>query len=242
MDDESPAPDVERVLVITAHPDDVDFGAAGSVAAWTAAGTRVTYCVVTDGAAGGFDPEVPRPEMARIRRREQEQAAAVVGAGEVVWLGYPDGQLEVTLGLRRDLAGVIRRFRPDRVLCPSPERIWDRIFASHPDHLAAGEAAIRAVYPDSRNPFAFPELSAAGLEAHVVPEVWLMAAPQPDTFVDITSTFERKVRALRCHVSQEVDRDGSLEGRMRGWSEAAGSAAGWPAGRLAEAFRRVATA
>ncbi len=233
--------DVERVLVITAHPDDVDFGAAGSVSAWTAAGTAVSYCVVTDGDAGGFDPAVPRSQIPAIRRAEQQAAAALAGVSDVVWLGYPDGRLEASMDLRRDLAAVIRRVRPQRVVAPSPERRWDRIFASHPDHLAAGEAAVCAVYPDARNPFAFPELAAGGLEAHSVAELWLMGAPEADVFVDITATMDRKLAALRCHVSQEVDVDGQLGEHMRGWAQATAALAGWEKGRLAEGFRRVVT-
>ncbi len=109
-----------RILVVTAHPDDVDFGAAGSVAAWTSAGATVAYCVVTDGDAGGFDPSVPRSEIPSIRRAEQTAAAAEVGVADLVFLGYPDGRLQPTLELRRDLARVIRQVRPDRVVCPEP--------------------------------------------------------------------------------------------------------------------------
>jgi LmbE family N-acetylglucosaminyl deacetylase len=230
-----------RILVITAHPDDVDFGAAGSVAAWTSAGESVTYCVVTDGDAGGFDPNVPREEIPAIRRAEQTAAAAVVGVSDLVFLGYPDGRLETSLDLRRDLSRVIRQVRPERVVCQSPERLWDRIFASHPDHLAAGEAALCAVYPDARNPFAFPELAAVGLEAHTVSEVWLMASPRADTYVDITATFDKKVAALRAHASQRTDADGELENRIRGWVADNAASAGWPEGSLAEAFYVIQT-
>jgi LmbE family N-acetylglucosaminyl deacetylase len=134
---------------------------------------------------------------------------------------------------------VIRQFKPQRVVCQSPERNWDRIFASHPDHLAAGEAALCAVYPDARNPFSFAELAEP---AHVVEEVWMMASPRADTFVDVTSTFDKKLAALRAHVSQETDRDGQLEDRLRGWLAINAQRAGWPAGTLAEAFFRITTA
>lgn len=226
---------------MVAHPDDVDFGAAGSVALWTAAGASVTYCVVTDGGAGGFDPAVPRERMVAIRRGEQERAAAEVGVKDLVWLGYPDGRLEVSLPLRRDISRVIRQVRPDRVVTQSPERHWERIFASHPDHLATGEATVCAVYPDARNPFAFPELAAEGLEAHTVRELWLMGAPAPDTFVDVTSTVERKLAALRAHASQQVDRGGELETRVRGFLAENARQAGWEEDLFAEAFRRVLT-
>lgn len=229
------------ILVVTAHPDDVDFGAAGSVASWTSSGAVVTYCVVTDGDAGGFDPAVPRTEIPAIRRAEQTAAAAEVGVTDLVFLGYPDGRVQPSLELRRDLARVIRQVRPDRVLAPSPERIWERIFASHPDHLAVGEAAMCAVYPDSRNPFAFPELLDEGLDPHTVGEVWVMASPRADTFVDVTGVFDRKLAALRAHASQETDGDGRLEGRLREWLGATAVAAGMPEGHLAEGFHRVVT-
>lgn len=230
-----------RILVITAHPDDVDFGAGGSVAAWTSAGSEVTYCIITDGDAGGFDDGVPRDRIPAIRRAEQTAAAQVLGVGDVVFLGYADGRLEVTMDLRRDLARVIRRVRPDRVVCQSPERNYERIFASHPDHLAAGEAALCAVYPDARNPYTFPELMAEGLGRHVVSEVWMMGGPDPDTYVDVTATFDKKLAALRAHASQETDRGGQLEERMRGWLGVQARRGGLPEGALAEGFRRLDT-
>ena len=144
--------------MVTAHPDDVDFGAAGTVAAFTAAGVEVTYCIVTNGDAGGSDRTMSRAEMAALRQDEQRAAAAVVGVTDVRFLGHPDGMVQATLGLRRDISRVIRQVRPERVITQSPERNWDAIYASHPDHLAAGEAAVCAVYPDARNPFAHPEL------------------------------------------------------------------------------------
>ncbi|MBO0693342.1 MAG: PIG-L family deacetylase, partial [Acidimicrobiaceae bacterium] len=151
---------LERVLVVTAHPDDVDFSSGGTVAAWTAAGVSVSYCICTDGEAGGFDLDLPRTEIPRIRRAEQTEAARVLGVSDLHWLGFPDGALEVGLDLRRAVSRVIRRVRPQRVVCESPERSWESVYASHPDHLAAGEATLCAVYPDARNPFAFPELLA----------------------------------------------------------------------------------
>jgi LmbE family N-acetylglucosaminyl deacetylase len=231
-----------RALVVTAHPDDVDFGAAGTVATLTDEGWAVSYCVITDGDAGGFDPSVERAEIPRIRRAEQTEAARLLGVDDLHWLGYADGRLEPSLELRRDLARVIRTVRPARVICMCPQRLWDSgIGRSHPDHLAAGEATLRAVYPDARNPFAFPELAAEGLDAHVVSEVWVMGGPEPDHAVDVTDRFDRKLAALRAHQSQEVDRDGGLEARLRSWMGATAAAAGLPAGRLAETFRRLAT-
>jgi LmbE family N-acetylglucosaminyl deacetylase len=231
---------VERALVITAHPDDVDFGAAGTVATWTDAGDEVVYCIVTDGDAGGFDPAVPRHEIGGIRRREQTAAAKEVGVSELRFLGYPDGLLEPSLQLRKDLSRVIRQVRPQRVLTQCPVRNFNRIFASHPDHLAAGEAALCAVYPDARNPFTFTELLADGLDAWTVAEVWLMGGPNADRVVDITEQFDRKVRALLCHESQHPNPDG-MQDRVRSWNEAVAKDYELGEGRLAEAFQVIAT-
>jgi len=232
--------EVGRILVITAHPDDVDFGAAGTVGSWTNAGIDVTYCIVTDGNAGGNDPSISRPDMAVLRRAEQTTAAKCVGVTDLRWLGYQDGQVEATIGLRRDLARVIRQVRPDRVLSPSPDRMYARIGASHPDHRAVGAAALDAVYPDARNQFAFPELLAdEGLEPWTVKEVWLMASPLADHFVDVTDTFENKLAALRAHESQTGELD--LDQFLRGWLSRSAEQAGFPPGRLAEVFQVLST-
>ena len=230
---------VERALVIAAHPDDVDFGAAGTVATWTAEGTEVTYCLCTNGDAGGFDPAVPRAEIAGIRQEEQRAAAKEVGARDVVFLGYPDGQLVASFDLRRDISRVIRQVRPQRVLIQSPEISWDRLPASHPDHRAAGEAALAAVYPDARNPFTHVSLlEEEGLDAWTVHDLWVMGGPTPNHWVDITDVFDLKVAALRRHHSQTAHMD-DLEDLLRGWATNQAGAAGLPEGRLAEPFRRV---
>jgi LmbE family N-acetylglucosaminyl deacetylase len=225
-------------LVVTAHPDDVDFGAGGSVATWVKAGAEVAYCVATDGDAGGSDRSVARTDMARIRQEEQRAAGAELGVTDITFLGYPDGRLTASIELRRDISRVVRQFRPQRLVCQTPERNWERIGASHPDHLAAGEAAVCVAYPDARNPFAHPELLAAGLEPFSVPELWLMASPRPNKAVDITDVFDRKVAALRRHESQ-VAHEADLEGRLRSWAAAGAAAAGLPTGRLAEVFQVV---
>jgi LmbE family N-acetylglucosaminyl deacetylase len=233
--------EVRRVLAIFAHPDDVDFSAAATIAGWTDAGIEVTYCIVTDGDAGGYDESVPRPEMARLRRAEQTEAAKCVGVSDLRFLGYPDGRLEPGLALRKDLARVIRQVRPDRVLTSSPERNYARIGASHPDHRVAGAAALDAVYPDARNPFAFPELLAAeGLEPWTVQEVWLAASPSAGHYVDVTATFGRKVAALRAHASQTGHMT-ELEDFLRGWLSRAAERGGLPGGSLAEMYQVVDT-
>ncbi len=233
---------IERVLAIMAHPDDVDFGAGGTIKAWTEAGVEVSYCLVTNGDAGGFDPAVPRSEIPRIRQAEQRAAGAILGVHDVRFLGYLDGELTVTHDLRRDLSRVIRQVRPDRVLMQSPERNWQRIQASHPDHLAAGDAAIQAVYPDARNPFAHASLLLGeGLEAWTVPEVWVMASPSPNHWNDVTDTVDAKLAALRAHESQTAHMD-DLDERIRGWLAMWAEQGGLPVGRLAEAFMIVGTA
>jgi LmbE family N-acetylglucosaminyl deacetylase len=177
-----------------------------------------------------------------MRRYEQTEAADRVGVHDLRFLGYPDGRVEATLDLRRDLARVIRQVRPQRVVCPSPERNYARLGVGHPDHRAVGSAALDAVYPDARNPFAFPELLAEdGLEAWIVSEVWIAGTNAPTHYVDITQTFPRKVAALRAHVSQTGDRDG-LEGFLRERLARAGEQAGFPEGRLAESFQVIDTA
>ena len=233
--------EVQRVLVINAHPDDVDFSAAGTIALWTDAGIEVSYCIVTDGDAGGHDENIPRAEMALLRRAEQTAAAKQVGVHDLRFLGYPDGQVEATLALRKDLARVIRQVRPSRLVCPSPERNYQRIGPSHPDHRAVGSAALDAVYPDARNPFAFPDLLAAdGLAAWTVPEVWIAAGPTPNHYVDITTTFSRKVAALRAQESQ-TGQMADLENFLRGWLSRAAAQGGLPEGRLAEVFQVIST-
>ena len=235
----SPEDGVRRVLIVTAHPDDVDFGSAGTVAAFTSAGLDVTYCIVTNGDAGGSDRAMSRADMAALRQDEQRAAAAVVGVSDVRFLGHPDGMVHATPELRRDISRVIRQVRPERVLTQSPERNWDFIFASHPDHLAAGEAAVCAVYPDARNPFAHPELlDDEGLEPWSVSELWIMAPGEGGAHVavDTTSTVERKVAALMCHKSQLGDPD-AVARRVRSMSQAQGDLAGLPEGSSAELYR-----
>jgi LmbE family N-acetylglucosaminyl deacetylase len=236
--DSSPA----RVLAIAAHPDDLDFGAAGTTAGLVAAGTEVTYLLCTRGDQGGFD-DTPRAQMPALREKEQRDAAAVVGVSDVRFLdGFRDGWLEPSADLVEAIVRVIRQVRPERVLVSSPERNWERIGASHPDHLAAGEATVRAIYPAARNPFAFPHLLAdEGLEAWTVPSLWLLADPKPDTYVDITDTFELKLKALQAHVSQTRHND-DLEQMLRQWAtRTAAMAPDFPEGHLAEAFRAVDT-
>jgi LmbE family N-acetylglucosaminyl deacetylase len=201
----------------------------------------VAYCLVTSGDAGGDDSTHTKEERAAIREAEQTAASAEVGVTTLSFLRWPDGQVEPTLELRKAISRVIRQWRPDLVMTQNPERNFDRIYASHPDHMAAGEATLRAVYPDARNPHAFPELLDEGLLAHAVPTVWIGGSTVPNLVVDITDTFSTKLAALRRHVSQVGHRD-DLEETMRNWATANGSQAGLEQGRLGETFRVVNTA
>ncbi len=232
--------EIERALVITAHPDDVDFGAAGTVANLTDAGVTVTYCLVTDGQAGGHDLTVARDDIARIRRVEQTVAAAHVGVTDLVFLGMMDGSVEYGLGLRRALSQVIRQVRPSVVISHNTQINLGSAYASHPDHVATGQGVFAAVYPDSRNPFAFPDLLEAGFEPWAVDELWVInAEPATDT-VDITHQINRKMAALLSHESQHVDL-AALEERMFGWFSNNARLGGLPEGRLAERFTVVNT-
>ena len=229
----------ERVLVVTAHPDDVDFGAAGTIHTLTKSGVEVTYCICTDGDAGGFDDAIDRGAIAGIRRQEQTLAAREVGVSDVRFLGYQDGYLDHNHDLQRDIVRVMRQIRPQLVITQSPERNWDRLPASHPDHMAAGEATTRALYPAVRNPYAYPELrTAEGLEAWTVSWLWLMGTPEPNHFIDVTDSFDTKIAALRAHDSQ-VAHMTDLEGMIRGWLTMQAERAGLEVGRLAEAFRQI---
>lgn len=229
-----------RVLLVAAHPDDIDFGSSGTVACLRAAGSYVAYCLVTSGDAGDDEMRMSQTELATLRETEQTAAAAIHGVESIHWLRYPDGQVEPSLDLRRDIARVVRIETPDLVITQSPERIWESIYASHPDHLATGEATMRAVYPDARNPRAFPQLLDEGHQPHTVPEVWV-GLRQPDLVVDITDTFDQKLAALRAHRSQTEQMD-DLEDRLREWGLRIGEAGSLPDGRLGEGYRRIQTA
>ena len=230
---------VTRALVVTAHPDDVDFGAGGTVMALIKAGVQVTFCICTDGDAGGFDDSTDRSEIPAIRRAEQVAAAAVYGVTDVRFLGYKDGYLEPSHEVQRDIVRVMRQVQPQLVITQSPERNWERLPSSHPDHMAAGEATARALYPAVRNPYAFPELRTdEGLEAWTVNWLWLQGHVEPNHWIDTTEFFSRKVKALEAHASQTSHME-DLAGMLRSWGEMQAQAAGFESGRLAEGFRQI---
>jgi LmbE family N-acetylglucosaminyl deacetylase len=234
--------EISRVLVVTAHPDDVDFGAAGTMALFTDRGVEVTYLIVTDGDAGGNDRALDNTGMAELRREEQSAAAKAVGVTDVRFLGYSDGVLEPSLQLRRDIARVIRQVRPELVVTHTPERNYQFIAPSHPDHRAVGGSTLDAVYPDARNPYTFPELFLQeGLEAWTVREVWLTGGSTPNHFVDITDAIDRKLAALLSHVSQVSHMEGFEEFVRSRFGQTAVTA-GFGEGRFAEQFQVVTTA
>jgi LmbE family N-acetylglucosaminyl deacetylase len=233
--------EVNRVLVVTAHPDDVDFGAGGAIAIMTDKGVKVTYCVVSDGDAGGHDRQAVGDELGKRRRIEQWAAARCVGVDDLRFLGYPDGRIEASLDLRRDIVRVIRQVRPELIITHTPERNYQYIPPSHPDHRTVGGATLDAVYPDARNPHTFPELLLEeGLEAWTVREAWLFGGMTPNHHVDITESFDRKLAALRAHESQHAHIKG-LEVYVRRLYGRWALDVGLPEGRCAELFQIVPT-
>ena len=220
-----------RILGIFAHPDDSEFMVGGTAARWADEGAEIVYCIVTDGAAGSNDPHQDLAELVRIRKAEQRAAAAVLGVREVLYLDYPDGTLQPTIELRRELTRIIRQLKPDRVVCGDPTAVfYGDNYINHPDHRAAAEAALYAVFPSAVTRPIFPELLAEGYEPHQVKEVYISGAAQPNTYIDISATLERKIEALRCHKSQLDPGDGAW---VREWAAETGKAAGL---EYAEAF------
>ncbi len=233
--------EVERAVVIVAHPDDAEFWAGGTIAQWVDAGVAVTYCVLTDGETGGYDASVPRDEIPRIRRAEQQQAAVLLGVEGVRFFGLTEGGLRSgDMQLRRELVRLIRQVRPQRIITWSPEWNWQRFRSCHPDHRATGEIVLSAIYPDAGNQFAHLSLRDEGLEAWTVREAWLINSAQVDHYVDITETFERKVAAVQLHRSQVGNRQ-DLAAELRERIAPNTAAAQLPADRLAEAFQVVVT-
>lgn len=193
-------------MIIVAHPDDAEFMAAGTLARWARAGSRVVYLLVTSGDKGSSDPTITREALVLTRQEEQRAAARILGAKEVLFLGYEDGVVIPSIELRRDIAREIRRLKPHAVLCQDPTRFFSGSdYINHPDHRAVGEAALAAVYPAARDRMTFPELLAEGLEPHKVQEVFVGFAERTDVIVDISQTLDAKVASLLAHRSQMGD-------------------------------------
>jgi LmbE family N-acetylglucosaminyl deacetylase len=225
------------LLVISAHPDDIEFVVAGTVAKWVRAGTQARYVVATSGDAGTHRRDIDRKTLARTREAEQTAAAMVIGVPEVVYLRYPDGMVQPTLELRRDLVREIRRFKPHTVICFDPTRIFSGgSYINHPDHRAVGQAALDAISPTAAMPLSFPEQIEQGLEPHRVRQIMVASSQTPDTWIDISETIDLKLEALRKHDSQHDGRR-DLPTLIRGWAERSGAEAGLP---YAESFLRIA--
>lgn len=227
---------LDRVLVIFSHPDDAEFGAAPAIAALAAGGARIDYVVTTDGGKGTDDAALTPDELAATRVAEQRAAADVLGVTDICHLGYPDGYLEPTLDLRRDITREIRRFRPDVVIAQHPlRRLEASPFMNHPDHIATGEATLAAVYPAARDRHNFPELVAEGFEPWTVRQVLVTGAERPNLWIDVSGTFDIGLDALRCHASQLDDLD-EVEARLRERVATAGQPVGLP---MAQAFLSI---
>jgi LmbE family N-acetylglucosaminyl deacetylase len=225
-----------RVLVISAHPDDVDFGCGGTLAKWAREGAEVIYTICTSGEKGTDDPNMTNLALARTREKEQRDAAGVIGAKEVIFLRKPDGELQYSLEFRGELVRVIRQCRPDILFTHDPaNRSFDNQYIFHADHRVVGELAFDAVYPAALNRNYYPGHLAEGLTPHAVSELYFFAAAQPDTWVNIEPTLELKIKALRCHTSQ-MKNPQVMEEMVRTWFAAWGRERGFP---YAERFRRL---
>ena len=228
-----------RGMVVVAHADDAEFGCSGTVAKWCHEGWEVVYVLCTDGSKGSSDREVTQKELSATRHQEQTNAAKVLGLKDVAFLDHEDSMLQPTLELRRDIAREIRRHRPDVLICTSPMRNLDGRGwgVGHPDHLAAGEAALSAVFPTARDHMTFPELLEEGLEPHKVSEVWVMGQAAPDLWIDVTDHIDTSIQALLEHTSQlNGGNEEDIDKRMREWRRRQAEGKGM---QYAEAFKRI---
>jgi LmbE family N-acetylglucosaminyl deacetylase len=233
-DDKLPTP--QRVLVVAAHPDDIEFGAAGTIARWVSEGAGVRYLVVTRGDKGSDDPRADVAALMELREREQRAAAAEIGVEGVEFLDEPDGQVQASLELRERITRAVRAFRPEAVMTHDPTVLFvNNEWVNHPDHRAVGQSTVDAVFPTARDPLNFPEHLASGLEAWKVAELYLWSTNEANQVVDIGDTLERKVAALGHHASQFRAFD-DIARWVRRRSEELGDRTGY---RAAEGFRRV---
>jgi LmbE family N-acetylglucosaminyl deacetylase len=233
--------EIESAMVIFAHPDDAEWLCGGTTARWVSEGVAVTYVLVTNGASGET-PKIEgmtRERLTQLRAQEQRRAAAVLGVTDIVMLGFEDGYLEPNVELRRAIAREVRRARPDVVLTMDPTiRIVEDLYLNHPDHIALGEVVLRAVNPDASSRLMFPELERdEGLAKHLPKAVFLSTFFSGQAYVDISSTFDRKLEALMCHASQIDDPDG-FASFVREQYKGIGQKAGV---EYAEAFRVIRT-
>ena len=231
--EQEPQEPYSRGMVVVAHADDAEFSCSGTVAKWCREGMEVVYVIVTDGSKGTEDRTIAPERLSEIRRQEQINAGKILGLKEVVFLGYPDAYLQPTLEVRRDITREIRRFRPDILITLNPTRTLNGSFyIGHPDHFAAGEAAISAVFPAARDHLTFPELLKEGLEPHKVRELLIVGHDNPDKWIDVSDSLHIAMQALMAHASQIGPE--AVE-RMKQWRQEAGKEKGL---QYAEAFKR----
>ena len=221
----------KRALVVAAHPDDSEFGCAGTTALWVRDGWEVYYLICSDGSKGSDRPDVDPKDLIPVRRQEQRAAAAVLGVKDVFFLDYVDGELTYSRELVRDVVRAIRTLRPHTVFTSDPNQIVRDMFINHPDHRCVGTVAIDCVYPLARNRPTFPELLDEGLEPHSAKELLLWSSSQVNHKVDISEVLDLKLEALRKHESQFAEMEMPLEQIKNFWKE--------DDGRYIENFRRI---
>ena len=210
-------PTLQTILCIAAHPDDIEFGEAGTVAKWAREGRAVIFCLVTNGAAGTNAHTSTNENLVTIREKECWDSAQILGVKHIEFLHYQDGIVEPTLALRRDLTRVIRKHKPDVALCGDPTtRMYGTGYLNHPDHRAVASAALDAIFPSAETRYIFPELLAEGLEPHKVKELFI-GFGEPDTWIDIGDTIDLKCQALKAHASQ-IGKGEWIDKRMREWA------------------------
>jgi len=225
----------KKAMVIVAHPDDIEYGCAGTVAQWVQDGAEVCYVLCTSGDVGISEAGMTCARAAKIREAEQLAAATVIGVKDVVFLREPDGLLENTIALRKKLVREIRRFKPDVVITEDPTLYWgDDQQINHPDHRAAGGAAIDAIFPAAGQPNLFEELAHQGFTAHKVRKVYVRDYYKGMSFVDISHTIELQIEALKKHVSQIEEWDPAPS--VREWAATTGKRAGLT---YAESYRII---
>ncbi len=227
------------ILAVGAHPDDIDIGSSGSIAKWIKQGADAYYLVLTDGSKGSEDAKISNTALTKIRRAEQQSAADLLGIKKVFFLDFVDGELENSPELRKEIVKIIRQIKPTTVMCFDPTLVYDdnRQFINHPDHRAAGQATLDAVFPYARNTRTFPELLSEGLEPHVVEELLMTNFSKNNYAVDISDTIDLKIQTLACHKSQFRD-IGKFQDSIKKSNALAGSNAK-PKVKYAENFQRI---
>jgi len=223
------------VLAVGAHPDDIDFSAAGTIAKWIREGAVVYYLICTNGNKGSDDPKMTHKKLAKIRRAEQVKAAKILGVKKVFFLNYEDGALVNSLHLKEKIAKIIRQVRPNIVFTMDPTMVYSqkRGFINHPDHRACGQATLDAIYPLARDRLSFPNHEKRGLQPHKVEEIYLTNFDERDTFINVTGTIELKIKALKAHKSQVSEK--SLES-IKKWAAETGKKQKY---KFAEGFKKI---